>query len=243
MAILLLLSLLAGLAGVFIYRRFHAAPPLTGATGAVIAWLARFCFFLGFPYLALIGGWLSARSLGLLGLENFLGLSSPSLPQALNDLLEAFGFMLLSWGSDVGKAIILALSAALALCLLGWLYHRQLHSLGSAFTFASFQLSAGQAFYDMIHLAFYRALIWSWSDRLAISSVLSLMLFLAESRVLNQLSGVPFSADSPEKLGKRWLLAVCSAAFFIYVPNIWLAIPAGFLWLAIVNRFQHARLP
>jgi hypothetical protein len=204
--------------------------------GAQEQWLtstARFFYFVGLPYLAVITGILPPRFLGLKGFENLIAFNlSGDMTTFLINLQKAITLVLLEGLVDSGLAIKLALGALLL--VLG--VRLGLARLG--LEPAGFTASVGTILYDGLHWAFYRAIFWLLTGDLYLGVVggmawtvleWALAAWVQKSRLLPR----------PPFLIKAILLILTSSIFF-YVPNL------GLLWpihwaMGVVITLKHGR--
>lgn len=172
--------------------------------------LARFFYFIGLPYFAMIAGLLTARSLGLAGLEHFslIGLD----PQRAALLLAV------EWVLD-SRFTILAGLAALAV-FGGVLVH--LARSGLALPASSPGFSGPETVYDSVHWAFYRAIFWTLTADLYLAVVAGTGLVLLEWALAAYVQ--PHRPDPTPLLLKTIILVLTSAVFY-FSPNLWLLVP------------------
>ena len=189
--------------------------------------LAVFFYFVGIPYLALISGLLTPRSLGLSGLEHFsvVDLGSGTL---VYELQRALTLMLLDWLLDSPLAFLAGLLALLLL--------------------VAIQLSLGQHQVDLrigrervlvtlyfgVHWAFYRAIFWTVTADLYLGVVFGVAYVLLEWSLLLWLRRA-WGGEQQKFLVSSIVLLLTSAIFF-YSPNLWFLLLIQIAMMAIVNR-------
>lgn len=197
---LLSIGLYAGWA--WLAGRFRPPPGL--------AQLARFFYFIGLPYFALIAGLLTARSLGLRGLEHFslIGLD----PQRAALLLAV------EWVLD-SRFTILAGLAALAV-FGGVLVH--LARSGLVLPASPPGFSGLETVYDGVHWAFYRAILWTLTADLYLAVVAGAGLVLLEWALA---ASVQPRRPDPTPLLLKTIILLLTAAVFYFSPNLWLLVP------------------
>lgn len=196
---------------------------------------ARFFYFAGLPYLALTSGLLTARFLGLKGLEHFVfaGLSSGfSLALFLAEFQKAVSLLLLECLIDGGVMIQAGFLALLIVAGLRLGLAREGLPLA-----AVFQPSVLSATYDSLHWAFYRAIFWQLSGDLYLGLVWGVAWVLLEWILTAWVQ--KNRPTQPPFLLWRAILLILTATLFFYSPNLWL------LWLvhlALVLYFRSARV-
>ncbi len=211
--VLLVLVSLGGSMGWAWLKKNHR--PLTGHWAGRAA---RFFYGVGLPYLAVVGGLLTTRLLGLKGLEYF-GLVNPAQPGA--QIRQATVLMLLEWLVDI-RAALLAGGVALVI-LAALLLSLRRHGLRPEAVPA---LSGVDTVYDALHWAFYRAALWSITGQLYLGVVLGAGLV-----ILEWLAGAWLAGEWPRQRWLNMMVLVLTAAVFFYSPNLWLLWP---LHLAMV---------
>ena len=174
-----------------------------------LAHLARFFYYIGLPYFAMIAGLLTARSLGLAGLEHFslIGLD----PQRAALLLAV------EWVLD-SRLTILAGLAALVL-FGGVLAHLARSGLVLP---ASPGFSGLAAVYDSAHWAFYRAICWTLTADLYLAVVAGAGLVLLEWLLAARVQ--PGRPD-PACLWLKTIILILTSTIFYFSPNLWLLVP------------------
>jgi hypothetical protein len=178
--------------------------------------LARFFYFVGLPYLAVIFGVLPPRFLGLKGLENFVsthlsGDFSAGLQKAVTVMLVE-GLVDASVMMGIGLVALLILAGIrLGLAQMGL-------ELG-----AGYHASVLTTVYDSLHWAFYRAIFWLVTADLYLAIVWSIAWLLLEWGLVAWVQK-NWPAQQPHFLTNTIILILTSTLFF-YSPNLWL------LWL------------
>lgn len=188
---------------------------------------ARFFYFAGLPYLALTSGLLTARFLGLKGLEHFVfaGLSSGfSLASFLADFQKAISLLLLECLIDSGAMIQAGFLALLVVVGLRLSLTRQGLPLA-----AGFQPSVLSTLYDSLHWAFYRAIFWQLNGDLYLGLVWGVAWVLLEWTLITWVQ----KNRSPQQSSLPWraIFLILTATLFFYSPNLWLL---GLVHLALV---------
>ncbi len=214
-------GLLAGLAGLSLglavgWGWFRTRPP--GAEkwqkleeqwpGAV----ARFFYFVGLPYLAVVTGLLSPRWLGLKGLEYFTlsGLTGLGL-----EAQQAITLLLWQILADSAAFIRPALLVILIAASLRWTLARTGLNLP-----ADFRPTWVNVFYLGLHWAFYRAIFWQLSGDLYLGVVWGGAWVLLE-RVLLAWRQQP----NPARQRQGWanmIILILTSTLFYFAPNLWL---------------------
>jgi hypothetical protein len=177
---------------------------------------ARFFYFVGLPYLAIISGILSLRWLGLKGLDYF----------AFSSLTGDFGtetqkaITLLLWEGLVDGSVMIG-PGLLALLAVGGL-RLGLTQAGLNLA-AGLHSSPGTIFYTGLHWAFYRAIFWQVSGDLYLGTVLGAVWVMLEWALLAWLQ-----QDRLAQQRQFWanlILLVLTSTLFYFSPNL------GLLWL------------
>jgi hypothetical protein len=178
---------------------------------------ARFFYFVGLPYLAMIAGILPPRFLGLKGLENFVSINE--LPKALTVLLLE---ILVDGSIVIGVGLIaLLLLAGIRL------------SLARAGLGLGYYPSALDTVYDSLHWAFYRAIFWLLTGDLYLGLVWGIAWVLLEGALLAWVQK-SWPAQQQQFLTKMIILILTSVIFF-YSPNLWLLWPIHWAMVLIVR--------
>lgn len=184
-----------------------------------LAQLARFFYFIGLPYFAMIAGLLTARSLGLAGLEHFslIGLD----PQRAALLLAV------EWVLD-SRFTILAGLAALA-GFGGVLFHLARSGLALP---ASPGFSGLDAVYDSAHWAFYRAIFWTLTADLYLAVVAGAGLVLLEWGL-----AASVQPRRPEQIPLllKVIILILTSSIFYFSPNLWLLVPVHLALVGLVR--------
>lgn len=200
-------------------ERFRPAP------GLVL--LARFFYFIGLPYFAMIAGLLTARSLGLVGLEHFglIGL----------DLQRAALLLAVEWVLDSRLAIPAGLAA---LAVFGMVV---VHLGRSGLALPPSPAFSGlNAVYDSAHWAFYRAIFWTLTGDLYLAVVAGAGLALLEWALAACVQ--PYRQEGAQLRLKAMILMLTSAVFF-FSPNLWLLVPAHLAMVGLLRwRLVKGRL-
>ncbi len=184
-------------------------------------------YFIGLPYLALIFGVLTPKSLGLRGLEH-LALIDLGSGSVVVQLQRAITLMLLEWLLDANAAILagllaLALLAAIQLSLYR---HRVAVSLPRE--------PLLQTVYFGVHWAFYRAIFWTLSGDLYLGVVLGAAYVMLEWGLAVLISRTRAAQEQRFLVGSMILLL--TSAVFFYSPNLWFLLLIHIALMAMVNR-------
>lgn len=186
------------------------------------AGLARFFYFIGLPYVALIAGIISPRLLGLRGLEyfDFITWESELWPVQLQ---QAAILLLLTWLLDSRLLILLGLAALLFFMALKIGLSRQGVSFYAHPSFL-------HALYDGVHWAFYRAIFWSITGDLYLGVILGAGFVMLECAFGYRIGSRP---GRPGVILMNMIVLILTASIFFYVPNLWLLLA---LHLALIDR-------
>jgi hypothetical protein len=194
---------------------------------------ARFFYFVGLPYLTLVGGILTPGLLGLKGLENFtlVDLSGASaIPQQLAaEIQYALVLVFVEWLVD-SRATIMAGLAVLVI-LGGVRLALARAGLGPA---PGPRLSVLDVLYHGLHWAFYRAILWLMTGDLYLATILGAGLVMVEWSLIAWLQ-----EEQPAQKQRRLLntiILISTGAVFFYSPNLWLLWPVH---LAMVILFRN----
>lgn len=181
--------------------------------------LAHLLYFVGLPYLAVIGGVITPRLLGLTGLEYFATITDPGGGQ----FQQAILLMMLDWLLAAPATLLAGAVAATA----AWPVWRTLHRHGVS----------GEALpplhhllYLALHWAFYRAIIWAVTDSLYLVTVLGVAVVVVEWVGGHWLARRQWG--SPAILAQSIPLLLTAAVFY-YSPNLWLLLPVHLLLAAM----------
>lgn len=194
--------------------------------------IARFLYFVGIPYAAVLLGLLTLDQLGLTGLSSFNLIDWSG--NLLLELQQATTLMLLSWLLDSGMAIVAGGVALLLFFAVRWGMARQ--GLGRP----SLPVSPVEITYHALHWAFYRAIFWGITGDLYLGVVLGVVAVFLEWLLIIKIRG-EFSL-SPATLLNGMILLLTATAFF-YSPNLWLLLPFHWGMVAVTNRrpeLEHA---
>jgi hypothetical protein len=174
--------------------------------------VARFFYYAGLPYLAMVAGLFPARLLGLSGLEHF-NLAGPDWARTAPLLL------LTQWLLDSRAT----LPAGLAVCAIWGGVWASL----PAGSWPYRPTSLLETTYDALHWAFYRAICWQLTGDLYVGVVLGVGCVLLEWGLLAHVRGL-----HPQSLFNAMLLILTALVFF-YSPNLWLLLPVhlALVWL------------
>lgn len=168
--------------------------------------VARFAFYVGLPYAALLTGAFTPRDVGLQG-----------SPQA--DLI--LGWTPEAWARTAGQAVVLIGLALVAIGLLAWQVRRAggYPPLALGIERASIARSIRDGVYAEAHWSFYRAIPMALLGDAHWTAVAGLVLVSVEAALAGRVNG---PAGSPLL---EALMAALSAAFFAATGgNVWVAI-------------------
>jgi hypothetical protein len=200
---------------------------------------ARFFYFVGLPYLALLSGVLAARFLGLKGLEHFIfaGLSGDfSIPLFLAEFQKAMTLLLLECLIDGGTMIQAGLITLLILAGLRLGLARA--GLAPATDFHQPVLST---VYDGLHWAFYRAIFWQLSGDLYLGVVWGVAWVLLEWTLTAWAQRNWLTQQ--RSLLLRTILLILTATLFFYSPNLWLLWLVHLAMVVTLTLRLHRRVP
>jgi hypothetical protein len=192
---------------------------------------ARFFYFVGLPYLAVILGVLTTRMLGLKGLENVGLFDGGNLAAGLQTVLV---LMLLEWLVDSSATIIIGLAALVILGGLRLSLARSGIRLG-----AGYRATVVDTVYQALHWAFYRAVIWLLSGDLYLAVVLGAGLVLAEWLLVTWVRQA--WADRQQAILAESLILILTAAIFYYSPNLWLLWPFHLAMVVLIRNSTVGR--
>jgi hypothetical protein len=184
---------------------------------------ARFFYFVGLPYLAMIAGILPPRLLGLKGLENFV---------SINELQKALTLLLLEVLVDGSVVIGVGLIALLLLAGI----RLGLAQVGLGF---GYYPSALDTVYDCLHWAFYRAIFWLMSGALYLGLVWGIAWVLLEWVLLAWVQK-NWPAQQQQFLTKTIIL-ILTATIFFYSPNLWLLWPIHLAMVIIIRSSSTSK--
>jgi hypothetical protein len=187
--------------------------------------IARFCYFVGIPYVVIVTGLLSPRLFGLTGLEYLLLVDwSPAMgPEALQQAI-------LLWGVNILLDAPSALLAGGTALLLVWLIRRSLVTNGVVFHNPPATLL--DVVYLGLHWALYRAILWQLTGDLYNAVVMGALFALAEEVLMAWLDRRMLLASSAPV---QTIMIVLTAVIFYYSPNWWLLLPFHWGMARIVN--------
>lgn len=195
---------------------------------------ARFFYWVGLPYLAIISGVLPPRFLGLKGLENFISISLTGDFSA--ELQKAVTIMLLEGVIDGN--VMLGVGLAALLILTG--IRLGLAQLGLGLGAGYHDASVLDTVYDSLHWAFYRAIFWVITGDLYLGVVWGAAWQLLEW-ALSAWVQKSWPAQKQHFLTNTIILILTSMIFF-YSPNLWLLWPVHLALVAIVTLRLHREM-
>jgi hypothetical protein len=189
--------------------------------------LAKFLYFVGLPYAALLFGVLTPQRLGLKGLEYFSLLSNTSL---FFDLQRVFTLMLVEWLVDAGPVLGMGLVAGLILGGVILLLARS----GITGTFAP---GTGlDTFYTTLHWAFYWALFWLIVDDAYLGLLLGSGWVVLERFLSARLQKTRFGGQPSDLI--EMMILILAASIFFYRPNLWLLWPVHLALVVSTGMLQ-----
>ncbi len=202
--------------------------------------VARFFYFVGLPYLALVGGILTPGLLGLKGLEHFalvdFSRAAATYQQLAAEIQYALVLMFVEWLIDSQATIIAGLAA---LFILGSL--RLSLARAGLGPMPGPPLSILNVIYHGLHWAFYRAVFWAMTGDLYLATILGAGLVMLEWLLTARLQ-----EEQPAQKQRRLtntLILLSTATIFFYSPNLWLLWPVhlamGSLFLAMASLFNN----
>lgn len=211
--------------------------PASNKTWRIIEepWLgqaARFFYFVGLPYLAVLVGILTPQMLGLKGLENVGLIDGGNLAAGLQTVLV---LMLLEWLVDSSATIIVGLTALVILGGLRLSLARSGIALG-----AGYRATVVDTVYQVVHWAFYRAVIWLLTGDLYLAVVLGVGLVLGEWLLVTWIRQA--WADWQQVILTDSLILILTAAIFYYSPNLWLLWPFHLAMVGLVRNSDVGRV-
>lgn len=184
--------------------------------------MARFLYFVGLPYLGLISGVLTTKSLGLKGLDYF------ALASAAGSFQQAGTLLLLEWLLDSQVLIPLSLLALLFLSGIRW------HLSHNHIRLALPQVSMLAVIYTGLHWAFYRAAFWTITGDLYLGLVWGIGLVTGEWLLIGWIQKQLLPQSS--HLLTQFMVLTLTGLLFFYVPNLWLIWPVHLLMLVVLNQ-------
>jgi hypothetical protein len=195
--------------------------------------LARFFYFVGLPYIAVISGIITTRLLGLKGLEHLalVGLETSSGAEVLVEICSTVMVMLFDWMLDLGVTLQVSI-IALAVLAGVWLSLAKSGLKGKTVL----PVSILSTFYHALHWAYYRAIFWLITDDLYLGVILGAGFVILEWILVAWLHK-NWHANQEQLLVNVIILILTSAIFF-YNANLWLLWPvhaAMVFWIQNVN--------
>jgi hypothetical protein len=182
--------------------------------------LAYLLYFVGLPYLAVLGGIITPRLLGLTGLDYFAAII---IAPTTGQIQQAVLLMLLD-GLLAAPATLIGGGVAVVIAGLVW---RDLHRRGVP---GAPLPTLPHLVYLAVHWGVYRAIIWAVTDDLYRATVLGAMVAAVEWAGGYWLARRQWA--SPAVLSQLMILLLTAAVFY-YSPNLWLLLPVHGLLAAI----------
>jgi hypothetical protein len=177
---------------------------------------ARFFYWVGLPYLAVLLGLISPRLLGLKGLEYF---NAISLDAAWAGWLSGN-----QWQQALSLFLLEAAVDASAMARLGFVFllvivgiRLSLVQAGLAWP-GDFRPSILPIVYESLHWAFYRAIFWGLSSDLYLGVIFGL------AWVGLEWIGLAYWQRQPGGTSSFWaklIILILTATLFFYTPNLW----------------------
>jgi len=172
-------------------------------------------YFLGLPYLTLITGLLPARFLGLKGVELFI---IPDLNRSISGIFGALfiqaGHILFIWLPDFGPmAFSSALLGGVFVVYLGF-YLRAIRPARMTIYQAKMAI-----IFDVVHWAFYRAIIWFATGSIYLGFLGGLILIMLEYLLAGYWG--KFSNTQQQQFLFRFGLGLLTSITFLFAPNLW----------------------
>lgn len=198
--------------------------------------VARFFYYAGLPYLALLAGILTPRLLGLTGLEYFDFTAGGPLPanRPGAGLQTALFLMLVELFAGSGRVVVASLAAvAVLLVVRAGLLKDAPGLAGSRPVFLP------EIIYTGLHWAFYRAIFWQITGNLYQGVVFGTGLVLVEWSLVNRLKTGRYTW-TPRLLRNTIVLVLTSAVFF-YGPNLWLLWPVQWVMEVVLGAANPVR--
>lgn len=199
--------------------------------------VARFFYFVGLPYVAVIFGLLPPSLLGLKGLENFVlidwagGLVRGQ--QAFVAVQYALVLMLLEWLIDSSYMVLAGLAALMVLAGIRLSLARAGIKVG-----AGVQTSVLSTLYYGLHWAFYRATFWLVTDDLYLGTVLGVGFVVLEWMLI---AWIQKNRPTDQKGLINIIILILTATVFFYSPNLWLLWPLHLAMVMLINRTGPVR--
>ena len=188
---------------------------------------ARFFYFFGLPYLAIITGVLPPRFLGLKGLENFISINlSEGWTTTIAGLQKAVTMLLVEGLAD--GSLMIGVSLAALLVLVGLRLGLARLDLTLAI---NPQVSVLDTLYDCLHWAFYRGIFWVITGDLYLGVVGGLTWVMVE-RALVVWTQKDWQVQRLYFLTNTIILILTSTIFF-FSPNLWLLGPVHLVLVTI----------
>ena len=191
-----------------------------------IGQIARFFYFVGIPYLAVVSGLLSPRLFGLRGAEH-LALIEWDTSRVLAGIQRAFTLITLEWVFDSPVTITFGTAAL----LLVWLIRRNL--IRHQTPLPNLPQTLLHVFYAALHWAFYRAVVWQLTGDLYLAVVWGAALVFVEWMLIARLSRQQLL---PAVVLAQSVILVLTAVIFYYSPNWWLLLPFHWAMVTIIDR-------
>lgn len=194
--------------------------------------LARFFYFVGLPYLAVITGLITTRSLGLKGLE-YLSLIEGGAGLTAQ-VQYSVVLILLEWWLDSWAGLGLGIAALVVLAGI----RLSLVRAGVEWTAGSFP-GILAIIYQGLHWAFYRAVFWTMTGDLYLGVILGTGWVIVEWFLVGSLEKT--WSGRPQPILVNMMILILIAAIFFYSPNLWLLWPVHLAMAALLqtrNLFQ-----
>lgn len=194
---------------------------------------ARFLYYVGLPYLAVVGGVISPRLLGLTGVDH-LALIEWGNPNWPAQLQAAAVLILLDWLFDVPATLAAGGLALLIFAAFSYGWRR-----AQVILFTRRQTFL-QTVYYALHWAFYRAIFWAVTDDLYLATVWGAAAVLVECSLVYWIEA---RRQALNDTLTNTIILILTATVFFYSVNWWLLLPVHAVLVAIANATVAARRP
>jgi len=213
--------------------QFNLVKPAWFQTGLQIG------FYLGLPYFMLVMGYLPARFLGLKGIAFLIWPNFSQPASAVIDfVLTQIGKFILTWMADIGPAAAAGAGLGGMMLLLYWLYLQALKP-NPELELRVYHSKIGLIF-EVMHWAFYRAIIWYLVDSIYLGTMISLAVLAVEYSLAGRLGN--FSAGDQRQYLLRFSLGLTTSILFLFAPNLWLIFLFHFLMVIMVEELSRIAL-
>jgi hypothetical protein len=217
---IIIVSIATYWAGVWIKSHLLQRLPVVSPIKNGLIMVGQGLYFIGLPYLLLIGGFVPARLFGLRGVENVAdpGLGQPALARIAGILAQAGNF-LLSSVSDFGPFLTIGLVLGAAYTLLCFFFFRTTSPAEKSDGLLVYPSKLGILF-DGVHWSLYRAAIWLATGSLYFGGIGGILLIAIEYSIANWLGR--FRPLEQRQYLLRFAIGLVAASLFLFAPNLWL---------------------